>query len=210
MCLKKLPSLDYIHSIRVTAFYTAIHTCFNFFRSVLGQACILSVHTIEHVGRTYVCRLRVWSHTKESVLFMYSTQSSFISLFFCCPAFSPAAYIHTDRTENHQAFSTATGGEVAGCRTSSGADRQRGGQRIYLTYLPTYLWLYCSRKSMAGRLSSSPGAGGAPGAVVVAAAVAVGLVVGAGGLMAVLLLRERRERGSKAAAGACVTSRAVD
>lgn len=50
---------------------------------------------------------------------------------------------------------------------------------------------------MVGRQSSSPGAG-APGAVVVAAAVAVGLVVGAGGLMAVLLLRER---GNKAVAG---------
>lgn len=50
---------------------------------------------------------------------------------------------------------------------------------------------------MAGKASSSPGAG-APGAVVVAAALAVGLVVGAGGLMAVLLLREQ---GNKAAAG---------
>eukprot|EP00752_Nemacystus_decipiens_P002771 g2589.t1 len=44
---------------------------------------------------------------------------------------------------------------------------------------------------MAGEPRSSPGAG-TPGAVVVAAAVAVGLMVGAGGLTAVLLLRERR------------------
>lgn len=52
---------------------------------------------------------------------------------------------------------------------------------------------------MPGKPSSSPGTG-APGAVVVAAAVAVGLVVGAGGLMAVMLLRERGS--NKTAAGA--------
>lgn len=49
--------------------------------------------------------------------------------------------------------------------------------------------------------TSSPGAV-APGAAVVAAAVAVGLVAGAGGLMAVLYLRER---GNKAVAGVLVT-----
>lgn len=101
----------------------------------------------------------------------------------CCPAY---LLRRKDRPKTTAPGVFAATGEEswgANCADISAADRGLPG--------------FIAAEGMAGKPSSSTAAG-APGAVVVAAAVAVGLVVGAGGLMAVLLLRER---GNKAATG---------